>query len=243
MHGLKLNNLTKKFAGVRALDDVSLEFQPGMITGLVGPNGSGKSTLINVLTGVLPFDSGAVALGGMALRAIKPFNVAVYGLTRTFQEVRLFNQMNVKDNILLALTERGVFAGIFETHQEWHAIRAKEILEEVELWEKKGELAGELSYGQRKLLEIARVLAMDSSMIFFDEPFAGLSPHMVSVVEKILLRLKKAGKTVVIVEHNLKLIRELCDHVIVLDSGKLLAEGKPEDVFALQRVAEAYVGK
>src|SRR3989338_10855838 len=147
---LATKNLTKKFDGVKALDGATLSFEPGKIIGLVGPNGSGKSTLINLLTGVLKSDGGEIGIDGVRLGRFFASDVATYGVTRTFQEVRLFNQMTVLDNMLLTLTERNVFAGIFEKHQAWHLEKARELLEMVELWEKRSENAGDLSYGQRK---------------------------------------------------------------------------------------------
>lgn len=240
---LETKNLTKKYAGVHALDGISIGFEHGKITGLVGPNGSGKSTLINALTGTIPTDGGSVRFDGVLVSRISSPDVKTYGVTRTFQEVRLFNQMSVLDNLLLSLTERNVFAALFERHKEWHVEKARELLQLVELWEKRNENAGDLSYGQRKLLEIARALAMDAKIIFLDEPFAGLSPRMIEVVKNVLVKLRAAAVTVVLVEHNLILIRELCDTVIVLDSGLLLAEGSPVDVFSRQSVIDAYIGK
>ena len=240
---LATKNLTKKFDGVKALDGATLSFESGKIIGLVGPNGSGKSTLINLLTGVLKSDGGEIGIDRVRLGRFFASDVATYGITRTFQEVRLFNQITVLDNLLLTLTERNVFAGLFEKHQAWHLEKAKELLEAVELWEKRNENAGNLSYGQRKLLEVLRAFAMDAKILFLDEPFAGLSPRMIPVVKKLIGELRAAGKTAVLVEHNLQLIRELCDHVFVLDSGVLIAEGRPEEVFARQKVVDAYIGK
>src|SRR3989344_913459 len=243
MPTLATKNLTKKFDGVKALDGVSLAFPAGKVIGLVGPNGSGKSTLINLLTGVLKSDGGEIGIDRVRLGRFFASDVATYGITRTFQEGRLFNQMTVLDNTLLTLTERNVFAGLFEKHKTWHLEKAKELLEAVELWEKRNENAGNLSYGQRKLLEVLRAFAMDAKILFLDEPFAGLSPRMIPVVKKLIGELRAAGKTAVLVEHNLQLIRELCDHVFVLDSGVLIAEGRPEEVFARQKVVDAYIGK
>lgn len=240
---LQTQNLVKKFDGVRALDDLSLAIEKNKIIGLVGPNGSGKSTLINVLTGIFEGDSGTFAIDGLILKKISPWEIKFYGITRTFQEVRLFNQMSVLDNLLLVLTERNVFSSLFEKHGAWHEAKAEEILRLVELWEKRNEKAENLSYGQRKLLEVSRALAMDAKLIFFDEPFAGLSPRMIKAVSRLIRELKEQGKTIILVEHNLELIREICDQVIVLDSGELLAQGDPREVFGMEKVIDAYVGK
>ncbi len=229
---------------MKAVDRLSLSFAKGKITSVIGPNGSGKSTLINLLTGFIPFDAGEVIIAGKeTLTAIPPYDAKELGITRTFQDVRLFEQMPVLDNILVVLTERGVFGALFEKHGTLHLAKAEEVLKRVGLWEKRHQLAKNLSYGQRKLLEIARVLAMNPDIIFFDEPFAGLFPEMLKVVVSVMQELKAQGKTQILVEHNMELIRELSDHLIVLDSGELLAEGVPSEVLAKREVIEAYLGE
>ncbi len=240
---LRTHNLEKHFEGVTAVNKLSVAFEPGRITGVIGPNGSGKTTFINLLTGLVPLDKGTVQVSGVTLEKVHSHEVAAYGITRTFQNVRLFEQMKVQDNVLVALTERNVWSALFERYKDLHAQQAEEVLRRVGLWEKRNELAANLSYGQRKLLEIARVLAMDADIILFDEPFAGLFPEMVEKVADILEELKKKGKTVVLVEHNMELIRKLSDHVIVIDAGALLAEGDPDEVLARKDVIEAYLGE
>lgn len=249
MPALSTHNLTKQFDGILAVNKLSISFEPAKITSIVGPNGSGKSTLINVLTGLLPIDGGEAIIGGnAALKRIRACDVPLYGLTRTFQDVRLFEQMPVLDNILVVLTERTVWSALFEKHSAFHLETAEAVLKQVGLWEKREELAKNLSYGQRKLLEIARILAMVKSSqnittIFFDEPFAGLFPEMVKTVVAVMKELRASGKAVVLVEHNMDLIRELSDHLYVLDSGELLAEGNPAEVLAKREVVEAYLGE
>jgi len=244
MSTIKIKNLYKHFDGIKAVDHLNLSFESGKITGLIGPNGSGKSTLINLLTGVVPFDSGVVIISETTkLLRVKPYDMASFDITRTFQDVRLFEQMPVIDNILVVLTKRGIVGSLFEQHKKYHLEKAKEVLERVGLWEKRNELAADLSYGQRKLLEIARALAMNADIYFFDEPFAGLFPEIIKVVSSILKELRDKGKTVVLVEHNMELIRELSDYCIVMDSGELLAEGKPNDVLSQKAVIEAYLGE
>jgi len=240
---LEIKHLLKRFDGVAAVDHLSAEIEAGKITALIGPNGSGKSTLINTLTGIFPLDGGGVVIRGAHLFSIESPEIAAYGITRTFQEVRLWNQMTVFENLLVALTERSIIGSMFEHHNELHQKQAQELLEKVRLWEKKGELVGGLSYGQRKLLEIARALAMNAEIYFFDEPFAGLFPEMTKIVVSILEELRAKGKTVLLVEHNMNLIRQLADHVIVLDAGKLLAQGKPNEVLERRDVIEAYLGE
>jgi ABC-type branched-subunit amino acid transport system ATPase component len=247
---LKTKGIAKHFDGVHAVDGLSIGFEEGKITGLIGPNGSGKSTLINLLTGVMRMDGGIVVVGNSEeVKNLLPHEVADYGITRTFQNVRLFEQMLVLDNILVVLTKRNVFSSLFETHKKFHLGKAQEVLEKVGLWEKRNELAKNLSYGQRKLLEIGRVLAMqdgggaESNIFFFDEPFAGLFPEMIKIVTSVIKELRDKGKTVILVEHNMDLIRELSDHIFVLDAGKLLAKGKPAEVLVRRDVVEAYLGE
>lgn len=241
---LQTRNLLKQFDGVKALDHLSISIEKGKITGIIGPNGSGKSTLVNTLTGLTPLTGGTVILDGkLNLTKIKPNVVSTYGITRTFQDVRLFEQMPVLDNVMVALTERNVWSALFERHKKFHLEKAEEVLKRVGLWEKRSELAANLSYGQRKLLEIARALAMKAEIYLFDEPFAGLFPEMIKTVVSVLKELRNAGKTVVLIEHNVALIRELSDYVIVMDGGKLLAEGEPEKVLSMPEVIEAYLGE
>lgn len=241
---LKTKKITKKFDGVKAVDDLSIEIEKGKITGLIGPNGSGKTTLVNLLTGMTFFDEGSVFINGSKeLLKIKPYDIFTFGVTRTFQDVKLFEQMTVLDNILVILTERNVISALFEKHKKFHNEHAKEVLKKVGLWEKRNELAINLSYGQRKLLEIARVLSTKSDIYFLDEPFAGLFPEMVKLISEIIKELKQQGKTIILIEHDMSLIRELCDYVFVMESGSLLVEGKPNEVLENRKVIEAYLGE
>ncbi len=240
---LETHNLKKHFGGVHAVDGLTLSIQEGTLTSIIGPNGSGKSSLVNVLSGVYAIDSGTVSFDGVTLHAIKPWNVASYGLTRTFQEVRLFEQMTVFDNILVVLTERVALAALGEQQSLFQKAETQKVLQRVGLWEKRNALCQQLSYGQRKLLEIARVLAMDKKIMLFDEPFAGLFPQMVKEVVLILKELREQKRTIVLIEHNMELIRELSDEVLVIDEGKLLAQGKPEIVLKKRAVIEAYLGE
>ncbi len=249
---LQTKHLYKHFGGVVAVDHLSLSIERGTVTSIIGPNGSGKSTLVHLLTGMIPLDAGEIVIGSsLLLSRLKSHEVHDYGITRTFQDVRLFEQMNVLDNVLVVLTDRTVFGSLFEKHGVYHLNKAEEVLKRVGLWDKHKELAGGLSYGQRKLLEIARVLAMTRStgsgqgadIILLDEPFAGLFPEMLKVVVSVIKELRSEGKTILLIEHNMDLIRELSDHLIVMDSGKLLAEGKPAEVLARRDVIEAYLGE
>ena len=246
---LSTKHLTKHFDGIYAVNKLSISFEAGRITGIIGPNGSGKSTLVNLLTGMIPFDAGAIIVGGESLTRVRPDQVPFYGMTRTFQDVKLFEQMPVLDNILVVLTERSIWSALFERHTTFHLEKAEAVLRQVGLWDKRDELAANLSYGQRKLLEIARVLAMshsgtgDLGIVLFDEPYAGLFPEMVKIVSSVMQKLRDEGKAVVLIEHNMELIRVLSDYLYVLDSGELLAEGAPAEVLSRKDVIEAYLGE
>lgn len=242
-HALTTTNLSKEFGGVKAVNELSVTIPKGKITGIIGPNGSGKTTLTNVLTGLYRMDGGTIAIaGGNELKRIRAHQVFSLGLTRTFQNVRLFEQVSVLDNVLIALTNRDPFKALFERDTKERTERAEEVLRRVGLYEKRTANAAELSYGQRKLLEIGRALATDADTILFDEPYAGLFPEMVKLVSSVMRELRDSGKTIVLIEHDMALIRELCDHVIVLDAGKLLAEGTPKEALGNQAVIEAYLG-
>lgn len=244
MSPLSTKHLTKSFGGVHAIDQVNLSFETGNITALIGPNGSGKTTFIHTVTGLHAMDGGKLVVNDtIHLSRITPRDAAAHGITRTFQSVRLFQQMTVLDNLLVVLTERNVWKAFFDTAGARHLDTAENILKKVGLWEKRHHAAEHLSYGQRKLLEIARALAMRAQIYFFDEPFAGLFPEMRKIVSGILRELRTEGKAVVLVEHDMELIRTLADHCYVLDAGKVIAHGTPEEVLREPHVIEAYLGK
>ena len=239
---LQTENISKHFGAVRAVDELSLAIPRQGTTSIVGPNGSGKSTLVNLLSGVLPLDGGMVIIDGVGLRVVHAHETPEHGLTRTFQEVRLFDQITVWDNIMVVLTDRRLFPSLFERIRPVNRRKAQEILESVGMWEKRDSLAMELSYGQRKLLEIGRAMAMDVQTYLFDEPFAGLFPQMLERVKDIMKQMRADGYTIVFVSHNMDIVRELSDRIIVLDSGTLLAAGDVEPVLGSAEVIEAYLG-
>jgi len=243
MHALEIKNLTKSFGGVHAIRGLTVSFAQGKITSVIGPNGSGKTTLIHILSGMHTVGSGTVSCNNHVLRTINPEALPRIGITRTFQDVRLFEQMTVLDTILVVLTPRNPWHALFKSTARSHYARAEEVLTRVGLWGKRNEYAYNLSYGQRKLLEIARVIAMDTPIILLDEPFAGLFKEMVRVIVGVINELKASGKTIILIEHDMALIRELSNHVVVMDAGTLLAEGNPSEVLARRDVIEAYLGE
>ena len=239
---LQTEAISKHFGAVKAVDELSLSIPRQGTTSIVGPNGSGKSTLVNLLSGVLPLDGGMVIMDGVGLRVVHAYETPAHGLTRTFQEVRLFDQITVWDNIMVVLTERKLFRSLLERVRPANRRKAQDILESVGMWEKRDSLAMELSYGQRKLLEIGRAMAMDVQTYLFDEPFAGLFPQMLERVKDIMKQMRADGYTIVFVSHNMDIVRELSDRIIVLDSGTLLAAGDVEPVLGSEEVIEAYLG-
>ncbi|MCY4574990.1 MAG: ATP-binding cassette domain-containing protein [Chloroflexi bacterium] len=239
---LQTLDIEKRFGGVYAVDRLSISIPRGLITAIIGPNGSGKSTLINLLSGTLPLDGGMVVVGPKRLRIIKPFDSPNIGLTRTFQDVRLFEQISVLDNLYVVMTERSSLLSLFQRARKEHRERAERILNVVGLWEKRNDLAEELSYGQRKLLEVGRLMAMNTQIYLFDEPFAGLALHMIEVVKGVMRELQEYGRTIIFVSHNMGIVRELSDYLIVMDSGRLLAHGRPDQVLNDPAVIEAYLG-
>ena len=240
---LETRAISKRFGAVRAVDELSLSIPRQGTTSVVGPNGSGKSTLVNLLSGVLPLDGGMVIIDGAGLRVVKAHETPGHGLTRTFQEVRLFDQISVWDNIMVVLTKRSLLPALFERARPATRARARAILEQVGMWDKRDSLAMDLSYGQRKLVEIGRALAMNVNTYILDEPFAGLFPQMLERVKDIMKQLRADGYTIVFVSHNMEIVRELSDRIIVLDSGTLLAAGDVEPVLGSAEVIEAYLGE
>ena len=239
---VETDKVSKHFGAVRAVDELSLSIPKKGITSIVGPNGSGKSTLINLLSGTLPLDGGMVIIDGAGLRVVKAHESPGRGVTRTFQEVRLFDQISVWDNIMVVLTKRPLLSSLVERSKQAYREKAQRILEEVGMWEHRRALAMNLSYGQRKLLEIGRALALDVNTYMFDEPFAGLFPQMIERVKAIVNRMRDEGKTLIFISHNMDIVREVPDYLIVLDSGTLLAEGEVEAVLSSPEVIDAYLG-
>ena len=241
-HAIETVEISKLFGAVKAVDELTITIPRKGMTSIVGPNGSGKSTLVNLLSGTLPLDGGIVIIDGVGLKVVKAHETPDHGLTRTFQEVRLFDQISVWDNIMVVLTNRKLFPAMLERTQASHQEKAQAILENVGMWDKRRALAMDLSYGQRKLLEIGRAMALDVNTYLFDEPFAGLFPKMLEQVKEIMKGMRDEGRTIVFISHIMDIVREMSDHIIVLDSGKLLTAGDVEIVLNREEVIDAYLG-
>ena len=218
---------------MRAVNGVSLTLARGRIHGLIGPNGSGKTTLFNCITGVERCDAGRILLDGEPIQDLKPYRIAQRGVGRTFQMIRVFPELTALENLLV------VTAG---SHDAAEA-RARELLSFVKLEALAGEYAGNLSYGQQKLVEFVRMLMRDPSLVLLDEPAAGVNRTLLNELLDAVRRLRDAGKTVLLVEHDMKVVMGLCETVFVLDHGEKIAEGPPGAIQADERVIEAYFGR
>ncbi len=230
---LELAGVTKRFGGVIAVNACSLSLQPGRIYGLIGPNGSGKTTLFNCITGVELRDAGTIHLRGHRIDGLVPHRVARLGVGRTFQAIRVFAELTALEN-LLAVSWADRTAAL---------ARARELLAMVGLERLAQELAGNLSYGQQKLVEFARVLMMDPLLILLDEPAAGVNRTLLNDLLAAIRRLRAERRTILIVEHDMKVVMGLCEHVFVLDHGEKIAEGSPDAIQRDERVIEAYFGR
>lgn len=245
---LRCESLCKSFGRVHVLTDVNLELPGSGIIAIIGPNGAGKTTLLNILTGFIRVDRGRIFWGEAEITTLSPRRIIRLGIARTFQEVRLIRQVSVLDNVLLARqNQRGehllnALLGIgVEREEAGHRKKALELLDFVGLAEKAERLAGELSYGQQKLLSLAYCLATEARAIFLDEPIAGVHPQMVEHIIDLLNKLKGQGKLIVFIEHDIPAIRRCADVLVVLDHGHVIASGDPEEVLSRPEIMEAYL--
>lgn len=248
MESFRCNGLSKSFDGVHALVGLDLQLPSSGITSIIGPNGAGKTTLINVLTGLLRPEAGECFLGQHEITRLAPHRIARLGVTRTFQDLRLILQASVLDNVMLGSSnQRGetLFGALFRIgvakEEEHHREESMRHLQFVALVEKANDLAGDLSFGQQKLLTLACCLATEAQILLLDEPVAGVHPQMATKILDLLRRLRDNGKLIVFIEHDISAVREVADHVIVMDHGKVMAQGPPKEVLERPEILEAYL--
>lgn len=248
---LEVKQLTKHFGGLTAVGDVTLELNEGELVGLIGPNGAGKTTLFNLLTGVYEPSEGTVTLDGHLLNGRPPYKIASLGLGRTFQNIRLFKDLTVLDNVLIAFSNHHkshVFASFFRLpafYKNEQDLKEKAIalLKIFDLDTEAATLAKNLAYGQQRRLEIVRALATEPKILFLDEPAAGMNPQETAELTELIRRIKDEFKiTIMLIEHDMNLVMEVTERIYVLEYGRLIAHGTPDEIKHNKRVIEAYLG-
>ncbi len=255
---LNVKDLTKNFGGLQAVSHVDIEVEKGELIGLIGPNGAGKTTIFNLLTGVYTPTSGKIELKNqetgdlIKINGLKPYITSSFGISRTFQNIRLFKELSVLDNLRIAMHKRckySLFSAIFRTksyreNEELFYENAINILKFVGLDEKKDELADNLPYGEQRKLEIARAVATGASVVFLDEPAAGMNPSETEELSRLIRDLRdKYELTIILIEHDMKFVMNLCERIYVLDFGTIIAKGEPNEIKNDKRVIEAYLGE
>lgn len=249
---LEVKNLTKKFGGLTAVSNFNLTLNKGEIVGLIGPNGAGKTTVFNLLTGVYQPTEGSIDLEGRSLLGLKPYQITERGMARTFQNIRLFKDLTVLDNVRIAnhlrtkstMLEAVLRLPRFLKEEEETTAKAMNILQMVKLDHRRDEIAKSLPYGEQRRLEIARALATGTKILFLDEPAAGMNPQEThDLMEFIGWIRDEFDLTIILIEHDMKLVMKVCERLLVLDYGAVIAEGLPEEIKNNKRVIEAYLGE
>ncbi len=247
---LQADGLDHRFGGLHALRDCSFTVAQGRITCLVGPNGAGKTTIFNAITGFLKADQGVVTFRGQTLSGLRPQAILRAGVARTFQNLRLFQDLPALDNVMVGLQDQFAEEPLGALFRPLHAARrqrrrreeARQVLDHVGLADRASELVRNLSYGEQKLLTVARVLATGAELLLLDEPASGLSAGALDSIMALLRRLQADGKTLLVVEHNTRVVQQIADDVLFLHQGHLMAQGSPQEIISDPALAEIYFG-
>ncbi|NLJ72892.1 MAG: ABC transporter ATP-binding protein [Syntrophomonadaceae bacterium] len=249
---LEINKLNKAFGGLSAVLDVSIKIKENELIALIGPNGAGKTTMFNLITGVYKPDEGDIIFKGEEIQGLPPYTVCKKGIARTFQNIRLFNDLTVLDNVKIALHKDvpySMLATVLRLPSYFKGEKALEnkaieLLDIFNLKDKKDEIASNLPYGEQRRLEVARALATHPTLLILDEPAAGMNPNETQDLMKLIKRLKEEfNLTILLIEHDMSLVMGVCERIYVLDYGQLIAEGKPEEIRGNKKVIEAYLGE
>lgn len=247
---LTVNRVSKSFGGIQAVRECSFEVKANEICGLIGPNGAGKTTILNLITGILKLDEGKIVFGKKTLNDLAPYEIVSIGVARTFQDLRLFRQLSVIENVLYGQpNSRGEnpFFSLIRTRgwkeqQKRNLEQAMEYLQYVGLAEKFNEITDNLSFAEEKLLSLSRILATQAKLLLLDEPTSGLDNKSIDTFLEIIRNLKKKNKTILIIEHNFSIIKEITDRIIFLHHGTVIAEGHPEEIVRDPKLTEIYFG-
>jgi branched-chain amino acid transport system ATP-binding protein len=248
---LEVQDLNKRFGGLQAVDNVSFSVQQGAIKALIGPNGAGKTTLFNLLSGVLTSDSGTIRFNDSAIHKLQPYQVAAKGIARTFQHIRLFTHMTALENIMIGRhvhSKAGFLSGMMAlpwTKKEEQAVRTRslDILAFLGIAEFADSEATSLAYGQQRMLELARALALEPKLLLLDEPAAGLNMRETAEMAKLIVRIRDTGVTVLLVEHDMSLVMNISDEIVVLSYGQKIADDKPLAIQKNPEVIRVYLGE